>query len=120
MWRRLAQLESALGYCFREKRLLREALTHAAYANEVGGEGCINSGQYERIEWLGDTVLKALASQHLLHALPRATSEARLSAARRALVSNRRLCEVGGAMGVAPLLLLPDKARAYCQTQPQP
>jgi len=37
VWRRLAQLEASLGYCFREKRLLREAFTHAAYANEVGG-----------------------------------------------------------------------------------
>jgi len=96
-------------------------------------------------------VLKALASQHLLHALPRATrlglglgsgqphrklarastptpnpqpptpnpqpptpsSEARLSAARNSLVSNRRLRDVGAAMGVAPLLLLPDKASKY-------
>lgn len=58
VWRRLAQLETSLGYCFREKRLLREAFTHAAYANEIGGDGCINSGRYERVEWLGDTVLK--------------------------------------------------------------
>ena len=58
---------------------------------------------------LTNQVLKALASQHLLHALPRATSEARLSAARNSLVSNRRLRDVGAAMGVAPLLLLPDK-----------
>ncbi len=38
------------------------------------------------------------------------SSEARLSAARNSLVSNRRLRDVGAAMGVAPLLLLPDKA----------
>ena len=34
VWRRLAQLEASLGYCFREKRLLREAplLNYCGYS----------------------------------------------------------------------------------------
>ena len=34
MWRRLAQLEASLGYCFREKGLLREAplLNYCGYS----------------------------------------------------------------------------------------
>jgi len=109
VWRRLAQLEARLGYRFRDRRLLREALTHAAYANEVDGVG-LNRGRYERVEWLGDVVLKALASHHLFHALPRGTPERRLSALRSGLVSNRHLRDVGATLGVAPLLLLPEKA----------
>ena len=111
VWRRLAQLEATLGYRFRDKRLLREALTHAAYANEVDGVG-LNSGRYERVEWLGDVVLKALASHHLFHALPRNTPERRLAALRGGLVSNRHLRDVGAKLGVAALLLLPERAAA--------
>ena len=38
VWDQLAQLEKRLGYTFRDKGLLREALTHACYANQVSKE----------------------------------------------------------------------------------
>ena len=47
-------LEQALGYTFRDKSLLRNALTHSSYANEIYHESLLSN---ERLEFLGDSVL---------------------------------------------------------------
>ena len=51
------QLEQKIGYRFRNKKLLRQALTHSSYANEkkLGKLGC-----NERLEFLGDAVLELI------------------------------------------------------------
>ena len=53
------QLEQKIGYRFRNKKLLRQALTHSSYANEkkLGKLGC-----NERLEFLGDAVLELISS----------------------------------------------------------
>ncbi|MDE7225224.1 MAG: ribonuclease III, partial [Acetatifactor sp.] len=51
----LSLLEERIGYTFKNKDLLRQALTHSSYANERR----INKiGNYERLEFLGDAVLE--------------------------------------------------------------
>ena len=52
------QLEQKIGYRFRNKKLLRQALTHSSYANEkkLGKLGC-----NERLEFLGDAVLEPIS-----------------------------------------------------------
>lgn len=52
-------LEEAIGYVFKNKSLLRLALTHSSYANEHSLE-C-----NERLEYLGDAVLQLCMSIHL-------------------------------------------------------
>lgn len=60
----LHKLEERLGYCFHNKQLLKQALTHSSYANERK----INKIQnYERIEFLGDAVLELVSSEFLFH-----------------------------------------------------
>lgn len=60
----LHNLEEQLGYCFHNKELLKQALTHSSYANERK----INKIQnYERIEFLGDAVLELVSSEFLFH-----------------------------------------------------
>lgn len=60
----LQKLEERLGYCFDDKNLLKQALTHSSYANERK----INKIQnYERIEFLGDAVLELVSSEFLFH-----------------------------------------------------
>ena len=50
----LNQLEKKIGYQFRDKSLLKQALTHSSFANEQR----INKlKDYERLEFLGDSVL---------------------------------------------------------------
>ena len=62
-----SDLEKAIGYEFKDKSLLKQALTHSSYANElkIG-----KSGDYERLEFLGDAVLEVVSSEFLFHKYP--------------------------------------------------
>ncbi|MBQ9761054.1 MAG: ribonuclease III [Clostridia bacterium] len=57
-------LEKKLGYRFKNKELLRRALTHSSYSNETGARNhhllC-----NERLEFLGDSVLSIITSEYL-------------------------------------------------------
>lgn len=65
--KKIEQLEQRIGYVFRDKELLQQALTHSSYANEQK----INKRQdYERLEFLGDAVLELVSSDYLFHAHP--------------------------------------------------
>ena len=49
----LEELEGKIGYCFQDKSLLKQALTHSSFSNEQK----INKWKnYERIEYLGDAM----------------------------------------------------------------
>ena len=63
----MEELENRIGYRFREKSLLKQALTHSSYANEQK----INKlKDYERLEFLGDAVLELISSDFLFHENP--------------------------------------------------
>ena len=53
-------LEEKLGVCFKDKKLLIEALTHSSYGNEH------NCPFNERLEFLGDAVLELAMSKFLI------------------------------------------------------
>ena len=54
------ELEKRIGYTFKNKQLLSEALTHSSYANErQDGTRC-----NERLEFLGDSVLGFISAEH--------------------------------------------------------
>ena len=57
----IGELETKLGYKFKNQELLRNALTHSSYANE---EHC-RFGSNERLEFLGDSVLSVIVSEYL-------------------------------------------------------
>lgn len=61
MW---SKLESALGYTFTNKSLLRNALTHSSFANENRSSDCCDN---ERLEFLGDAILGFVVADHLFH-----------------------------------------------------
>ena len=60
-------LEERIGYSFRNKELILQALTHSSYANE---RKINKTGNYERIEFLGDAVLELLSSDFLYRTHP--------------------------------------------------
>ena len=63
----IEQLEQRIGYIFREKKLLKQALTHSSFANEQK----INKwDDYERVEFLGDAVLELVSSEYLYKSYP--------------------------------------------------
>lgn len=55
----LSELEEKIGYKFKERALLKRALTHSSYS---GGK---NNGSNERLEFLGDSVLQIAVSMYL-------------------------------------------------------
>ncbi len=60
-------LEARIGYCFTQRSLLQEAMTHRSFANEAGEHGLAD---YERLEFLGDAVLDLVASRCLMRDFP--------------------------------------------------
>lgn len=60
-------LEEKIGYSFRDRSLLENALTHSSYANEHH-LGSISSN--ERLEFLGDSVLGMIVADHLYRTFP--------------------------------------------------
>ncbi len=63
----LATLENSIGYTFKDKNLLLQALTHSSYANE---QKINKRGDYERLEFLGDAVLELVSSHYLYNKYP--------------------------------------------------
>ena len=55
-------LEKRIEYAFRDKELLKQALTHSSHANERKINKVKN---YERLEFLGDAVLELITSEFL-------------------------------------------------------
>ncbi|MCL4837651.1 MAG: ribonuclease III [Thermoanaerobaculia bacterium] len=96
----LTRLEEWLGWRFRDRRLLAEALTHRSFANERGGES-----HYERLEFLGDAVLGLLAAEWLFVSR-QGRSEGELSREKAYLISEPVLARHGAAVGLGPLLRL--------------
>ncbi|MDE6405766.1 MAG: ribonuclease III [Lachnospiraceae bacterium] len=75
-------LEEKIAYRFRDKKLLRRALTHSSYANEMK----INRyDDYERLEFLGDAVLELVSSDFLFREREE-TSEGELTKMRASMV----------------------------------
>lgn len=97
-----AELEQALGLQFRDRGLLRHALTHRSYVNETSGN---DADSYERLEFLGDVVVRLIVSEELYHRLPDC-DEGGLTRRWTALLSQRALSAVAERLGASPYLLL--------------
>lgn len=94
------ELEKRIGYRFKKKALLEEALTHSSYANEMG---CRNSN--ERLEFLGDSVLGILTAEYLFRNFKH-LPEGELTKLRASLVCEKSLVEFARDLGLGEFLLL--------------
>jgi ribonuclease III len=97
----LADLQTRLGYPFRNEDLLQLALTHPSVAHESGEPTAHN----QRLEFLGDAVLQ-LVLTHELYDKYSAFNEGPLTKARAKLVNRRTLAEHARALGVGAHLIL--------------
>ncbi|KAG6519470.1 hypothetical protein ZIOFF_022964 [Zingiber officinale] len=90
--RKVAEIESILGYTFRNKSLLVEAITHDSYADHPS---------YQRIEFefVGDAVLSLVVSKYLYETYPDTGSD-NLTALRHANISNEKLSRVAVRLGL--------------------
>jgi ribonuclease-3 len=81
-------LEEKLGYEFRERSLLMQALTHPSLSAEKKGAGADN----QRLEFLGDAVIQLVLTEYLFRELPD-EDEGRLTQTRATLVSRNALSD---------------------------
>ncbi|MGH7951414.1 MAG: ribonuclease III [Limisphaerales bacterium] len=96
-----AALENRLGYKFRDEALLRLALTHPS----VSPEGGVPAPHNQRLEFLGDAVLRLIQSRMLYEKFP-GSNEGWLSKSRALLESKTALAERARSLGVGAHLIL--------------
>ena len=97
----LAPLEHDLGYSFSNIHLLHQALTHSSLSTER------NVASYERMEFLGDTVL-ALCISEFLYTNYSNESEGDLSKRRSALVCGQTLAEIATQINLGTYIQLSE------------
>jgi ribonuclease-3 len=95
-------LEAVLGYTFRERGLLEQALRHASWCNEHSAAGLEDN---ERLEFLGDAVLDLVVGHKLMTRYPQ-LREGQLSVTRAQVVSEAGLSEVAAQLGLGEWLVL--------------
>mgnify|MGYP006288732471 CR=1 FL=1 len=97
----LTSIEQTIGYHFNNQDLLRQALTHSSYANEI--DQTLENN--ERLEFLGDAVLELCVSQELFLRFPD-EREGVLTCLRAQLVSEAALADTARHLGLQQYLLL--------------
>lgn len=106
--RKAEPVEEKLGVVFRDRDLLRRALTHRSYAHEAGlGAGDTN----ERLEFLGDAVLDLVISDYLYRHYEH-LDEGELTRVRSTLVNMNLLAEVARDLGLGEDVMLSRDERA--------
>lgn len=97
----LLKLEKKIKVEFKNKSLLKEALTHRSYLNENPSWGRNN----ERMEFLGDSVLELITSEFLYKKYPN-EDEGQLTVLRAALINYQMLAQVAREIELENYILL--------------
>lgn len=93
-------IENIIGYRFKNKDFLKEALTHKSFAGERR-----NVKHNERLEFLGDSILGAVVADYIYNQCPH-VEEGVLSKIKSNLVSRRNLYVWGKQMDLGRFMLL--------------
>ena len=105
MHQRVAEAERVCGHHFENQELIVSALTHPSAA-----EGMPVSASYERLEFLGDSILGAIVATDLFERFPD-MDEGALTQAKISLVSGKMLSSVAARLGLAPLIVMGESER---------
>jgi ribonuclease-3 len=89
-------LEKQLGYTFKNKQLLIEALTHKSYKQPYDNE---------RLEFLGDAVLDLIVGEYLYKNFP-TSDEGKLSKIRASLVNENGFNKLANVLGLGEQIFL--------------
>ena len=98
----VTKLEQGLGYTFRNRALLENALTHSSYANENREKHIPDN---ERLEFLGDSILGFVVADYLYRNYPD-KPEGELTRIRADLVCERNLAEAAATIELGSFLRL--------------
>ena len=96
---KLKKVEEILGYTFKDSSILLAALTHPSAA-----EGRSISDSYERLEFLGDSILGAIVAYRAYHNYPE-LDEGGLTRIKVSLVSGSSLAKVAEGLGFADVII---------------
>lgn len=90
----IARAEQIIGYQFKDKELIRRALTHPSATEYIG-----RSHSYERLEFLGDSILGGMVAADLFSRFPD-IDEGGLTRIKISLVSGSTLSRVSQDLGI--------------------
>ena len=96
MHKKIESLEKSLGYEFRDKNLIIEALTHKSYKQPYDNE---------RLEFLGDAVLDLVVGEYLFFKF-RTSDEGKLSKIRASLVNETGFDKLARALRLGDYILM--------------
>lgn len=96
----MKELESIIGYSFKDTQLLKLALTHSSFSNEKGPYK-----NNERLEFLGDSVLGFITAEYLFSKLG-STPEGQLTKIRANAVCERSLAKFAAEIDLGKYLFL--------------
>ncbi|MDD1772950.1 MAG: hypothetical protein LUQ09_08540 [Methanomassiliicoccales archaeon] len=106
---KLEEFMDGIGYHFKRVELLDEALTHCSIKGEIP-----DARDYERLEFLGDTVLGYIVTKRLVER-DREASESDLSDKRIDLVKNEFLNETGDRLGILDYVIIGNSVKTNAQ-----
>ena len=99
---KMHELENKIGYKFNDIKLLRQALTHSSFANE---QKINKMPDYERLEFLGDSVLEMVSSTFLFKTYPN-KKEGEMTKMRASMVCEAALAYCAADIGLAEYIIL--------------
>jgi ribonuclease-3 len=103
----LRDVEEKIGYNFRNKEFLIEALTHRSTLGELSpGEERVT---YERLEFLGDSVLALITSDYLVRNFPE-ENEGQLTKKKSLLVSKSVLSKKAESLALKQHIIMSENA----------
>ena len=106
----LVACERRIGYCFRDKGLLRSALIHASSAEH-------RLASNERLEFLGDAILGAVVCEALFRQFPDYL-EGELTKIKSIVVSRQTCAKISEALGMQEFLILGKGMAAHPTVPP--
>lgn len=96
------ELEKHIQYVFKDKSLLKQALSHSSFINEMKNKGMES---YERLEYLGDAVLELISSEFLFNEY-KDMPEGKLTKLRASIVCEFTLSSVSRMLHLGDYVLL--------------
>ena len=108
----LEELEKNIGYTFKNKELLKNALTHTSYAFEK------NVDSNEKLEFLGDSILEFITSKYLYNTYPN-LKEGEMTKVRATIVCENSLYEIAKLHNFSDFLYL-GKSETACHSDVRP
>jgi len=105
----ISKFQERIGYQFSNSNLLQKALVHRSYLNQIGGQ---IDQSFERLEFLGDSVLGFVVSEFLFLKFSN-EMEGKLSKRRAKIVNEITLSECARKIELGAYILLSDEEESF-------